>query len=369
MSTSNGPEEPIVILIPVFNDWTAAGLLLHSLDEVLAREHLQVQVLLVDDASTEPPPDNFLRVPRSEAASRSEPVSFPGPGPGAAEITGFPVTEMEAAALTAAPAFASFTKVEILELRRNLGHQRAIAIGLAYIHANEPCQAVLVMDGDGEDDPRDVPRLIEEYYQRGGKTVIFARRTERSESLTFRVGYTLYRWLHQALTGQRINVGNFSILPFEAVDRLVAVTELWNHYAAAVYKARLPCDSIPTRRGMRLAGRPRMNFVSLIIHGLSAISAYGDVVGVRMLLASIFVILLAIAGLLTVVVIRLATDLWIWGWATNAFGLLVVILFQAIMGSILFIFLVLNNRQGANFLPVRDYSYFVLRTRRIVGRP
>ena len=53
------------------------------------------------------------------------------------------------------------------------------------------------------------------------------------------------------------------------------------------------------------------------------------------------------------------------GWATNAFGLLLIVLFQAFMGSIMFIFITLSNRQGAQFLPVRDYSYFVLKIRRI----
>ncbi|MBL8799292.1 MAG: glycosyl transferase, partial [Planctomycetia bacterium] len=175
--------------------------------------------------------------------------------------------------------------------------------------------------------------------------------------------------LHQLLTGQGINVGNFSILPFESVDRLVAVTELWNHYPSAVFKARLPFEAIPTRRARRLAGQPRMNFVGLVIHGLSAIAAYGDVVGVRLLLASLLVIFLALAGLLAVVLVRFTTDLAIPGWATNAFGLLLIILFQAIASSVMFIFIILSNRQGANFLPVRDYSYFVLKTRRLACQP
>ena len=348
-------DDPIVILIPVFNDWQATGMLLRLVDEELARQGMQAAVLLVDDASTERPPEEFLHA-NGAALMEHAPTGRGGEA-------------VATAARTVAAACASFTKVEILELRRNLGHQRAIAIGLAYLHASERFQAVLIMDGDGEDDPRDVPRLIAAYREHSGKAIIFARRTERSESLLFRSCYSLYRFLHRALTGHRINVGNFSIVPSECVDRLVAVTELWNHYASAVYKARLPHDSIPTKRAPRLAGRPRMNFVALVIHGLSSIAAYGDVVGVRMLLASLGVIFATVAGLLTVVVLRVGTDMAIPGWATNAFGLLVIILFQAIMSSVLFIFIILGNRQGALFLPVRDYSYFVLRTRRVACQP
>ena len=43
----------------------------------------------------------------------------------------------------------------------------------------------------------------------------------------------------------------------------------------------------------------------------------------------------ALLGLLTVVIIRLATDMAIPGWATNAFGLLLIILFQAITSSVI----------------------------------
>jgi hypothetical protein len=77
---------------------------------------------------------------------------------------------------------------------------------------------------------------------------------------------------------------------------------------------------------------------------------------------------LTLAGILAVVVIRTATDLAIPGWATYSTGLLLVVFFQVVMISVLFIFLILNNRQGANFLPVRDYSYFVRHTRRLACR-
>lgn len=364
------PEDPIVILIPVFNDWKAAELLLQALDEVLANEYsspaegeggVPVQVLLVDDASTEPPPASYLRGKKQAAQSGQVRQR---------EQHGDSSTRVAVAAPADPSPFLAISKVQILELRRNLGHQRAIAIGLAYVHANEPCQAVLIMDGDGEDDPRDVPRLIERYRQEQGRRIIFARRCQRSESLQFRLGYVFYKLMHRLLTGREISVGNFSILPFEAVDRLVAVNELWNHYASAVFKARLAHDSIPTNRAPRLAGQPRMNFVSLIIHGLSSIAAYGDIVGVRLLLASFAVICVVLVGMAVVVGIKvgLAPEgvFAIPGWATNAFGLLLIVLVQAFFGSVMFIYITLNSRQGAHFLPVRDYSYFVLKTRRIV---
>ena len=41
--------------------------------------------------------------------------------------------------------------VEVLRLRRNLGHQRAIAIGLSFIAAETDADYAVVMDGEGEE--------------------------------------------------------------------------------------------------------------------------------------------------------------------------------------------------------------------------
>ena len=76
------------------------------------------------------------------------------------------------------------------------------------------------------------------------------------------------------------------MIPRERLSCLVASSELWNHYAAAAFASRQPYATIPTRRATRLDGRSKMNFVNLVIHGLSAISVYSDAIGVRLLIAT-----------------------------------------------------------------------------------
>src|SRR5580704_1818139 len=82
----------IAIVIPVFNDWDAAQRLLPLIDGALGATSCRAQVLLVDDASTAEPTQEW-------------------PG-----------------------GFARIDGVSILRLRRNLGHQRAIAIGLVHVY-------------------------------------------------------------------------------------------------------------------------------------------------------------------------------------------------------------------------------------------
>ena len=59
-----------------------------------------------------------------------------------------------------------------------------------------------------------------------------------------------------------------------------------------------------------------MSFTSLAVHGLSAISVFGDRVGVRGILLSALFFLFTIFSLLGVVSLRLFTDLAIPGWAS-----------------------------------------------------
>lgn len=260
----------------------------------------------------------------------------------------------------------NIAKICVLELKRNVGHQRAIALGLAFVAAERTdYQAALVMDGDGEDKPEDVFKLIEECRRENFSKLIFAKRSKRSEGVVFRFFYRLYVNVFKIFTGQNISVGNFSIIPRTILRRLVVVSEIWNHYAVAALKARVPFKVIDTERGSRLHGSSKMNFVSLVTHGLSAVSVYGDTVGVRLLLGTCVLIFLSLVGVLIVAGVRIFTDLAIPGWATYVIALLLVFLMQAVTLSLFFIFLILNNRNNAGFLPAKDYRYFISEEREI----
>jgi polyisoprenyl-phosphate glycosyltransferase len=324
------PGTDVVILIPLFNDWDTFAKLAVLLDDVLAAKGMQADILVVDDASVVEP--------------------------------GGRVVQRD---------FRALRRVEVLSLRRNLGHQRAIAIGLAYIKERMETRydAVVVMDGDGEDAPEDVPRLLDRLQAEDGKKIVFAERTRRSESFVFRLFYFLYRQLHLLLTSKKVRVGNFSAIPRSRLESLVAVSELWNHYAAAAFHSRQPYCTIPTRRAKRLGGHSSMNFVSLVTHGLSAISVYREVIGVRLLVVAMLLGMVSLLGIVVTVFLRLATSLAIPGWATSTAGLFLIVLIQATMLSFVFCFVILGDRNGTTFLPIRDYLYFIGGTHTLYERP
>jgi polyisoprenyl-phosphate glycosyltransferase len=315
----------IALVLPVYNDWTAVERLLPRIDQALNSIPCRARVLLVDDASDEEPETAWPR------------------------------------------AFRNIEDVSILHLRRNLGHQRAIAVGLAHVYHNgQSFDAVVVMDADGEDRPEDIGALLEKFQAEGGGKAVFAARSKRLESPVFRFFYHAYRILHKALTGVAVRVGNFSIVPPRALETLMVAPELWNHYAAAIYRARIPHTSVPLPRGSRLAGRSKMNFVSLLMHGLSAISIFSDVVSARLLAFTATAIAAAIALGAAIAATRLFTPLAIAAWAVDAAAILLIVLAQALMISLALAFIIASGRAAAGFLPLRDAAVFVDRVEQVV---
>lgn len=310
----------VTVLMPLRDDWTSAAELIRRLDRTLAAYPCILNVLLVDDGSVQ--------------ACTAADFQFD---------------------------FSVVRSIQILHLRRNLGHQRAIAIGLVHLAQAVSCDAVLVMDADGEDTPEGALQLLREFSEvHHGAKAIFAQRSRRTESLVFRLFYMFYKILHRLLTGISVRVGNFSVFPTAYLSTLIVMSELWNHYAAAVFRSGLPFTTTPIPRGYRIAGTSRMNFVSLVAHGMSAISVFADVVGVRMLIASMAGSLMAVLGVLAVVSIRLWTDRAVPGWATYTIGLLIVILIQFVAIATSFTFTMLSNRAALSFVPLRDCEIFVL---------
>jgi polyisoprenyl-phosphate glycosyltransferase len=131
--------------------------------------------------------------------------------------------------------------------------------------------------------------------------------------------------------------------------------------------ARVPYSGLPTARAKRLFGRSNMRVQDLIIHGFRALSVFSEIIGVRALAASGIIGAIAAAVCLPLVAlpgIRHGAAVWVAG------GTLAVLWGLAIQGlvvSSLFLFATLGSRSLMGFLPLRDYSHFVLSVSRLGG--
>jgi glycosyltransferase involved in cell wall biosynthesis len=279
--TEAAPQHrPIIVVTPVFEDLEAASMLFRELAAALPPGS---QAVVVDDGSVQQPLHAGL---------------------------------MAAAGL----------RGTVITLRRNVGHQRAIAIGLNYCAEELPAADVLVMDADGEDSPATIAAMAAELAGPGVDLVV-ARRRSRSEGPVFRAGYAVYKLLFKAATGRAIAFGNFMLMTPAALQRLVAMQELWLHVAASALNSRLRIRQLPLDRGLRYAGSSRMNFVSLALHGFKALMVFAEDVLVRVGIACSAVAVLTVVGIVAAVVLKtigFATP----GWFSVALGIMLLMFMQ-----------------------------------------
>lgn len=312
----------LCILVPVYNDWDSAIKLLEALNAVATEHKLLLQIKLVDDGST---------------------IMHPG----------WDTSELS-----------HIGSLEKISLARNLGHQRAIAVGLSVLNSQDIEIPVVVMDCDGEDKPTDILRLLAQHDQHPDQ-IIFAQRAKRSESGLFRILYLFFKSVFWLLTGKKINFGNYCIIPAKLLQSVTYLQEIWNHFAAGIMHSTIQWITIPTTRGKRYAGESKMNLVGLVLHGLSAISVHIEIVYVRLLFFSFGLMLLDVLAFLVLVYIRFGTLLAIPGWATNVAIGLTMAMIQAILFLALLSFVVLSYRSSRMFIPAINYTDYLLKIEQI----
>ena len=111
-----------------------------------------------------------------------------------------------------------------------------------------------------------------------------------------------------------------------------------------------------------------MRFSGLVVHGWSALSVYGEVVSVRLLLAGLGLSGVAAGLLAAALCLRLGTALAVPGWALYALASLLVLVVEGLVGASVLGFVLIGGRSNTSFLPIRDAHYFIMETVRMYPR-
>lgn len=245
----------------------------------------------------------------------------------------------------------------VVRLRRNVGHQRAIAIGLSYVADTFGDDAtVIVMDSDGEDTPESITELMSGLASPDVDVVVGSRKS-RVESLKFKTFYVVYKTLFSLLSGRKISFGNFMAAKMSAVRRLASMQELWTHVAACVLSSKLRVQSCPLDRGPRYAGRSKMNFVGLALHGFRALMVFAEDVLVRVGIACTLVAGLSVLGGVIAFALK-ALGFATPGWFSLVSGILILVFLQT--AALTLIILLLSGMvRGGGVLGTGSYREFV----------
>ena len=228
------------ILIPCYNDWQSLFKLLNSIDNNITMFDAEFTVLIVNDCSTEKMPKPTFN-------------------------------------------FKKIRSIDLINIKKNQGHTRCNATGIKYLSEKIDFDYMILMDGDGEDNPDDLPLIIKNVLEKKNISVV-ATRKKRTEGFLFTFLYKLHKLATLIFAGKNMNFGHYSCLTKNDVLLLSSKKSLWSNFAGSAKKYIPNLYGIPTARGFRYFGPSKMPLKGLIIHSLSIISTFKYQVLARSLL-------------------------------------------------------------------------------------
>ena len=157
-----------------------------------------------------------------------------------------------------------------VSLSRNFGHQAALSAALEATSGD----VVIVMDGDLQDQPEEIPRFLDGF--RTGSDVVYARRVDRQEGLLLRFSYFLFYRMIAVLADVRLPVdsGDFALLSRRVVDRIVALPEHHRYLRGLRTWVGFSQTGVPVARSPRAAGTPSYTFSKLLRLAFDGIFAF-----------------------------------------------------------------------------------------------
>ena len=249
----------IKILIPVYNDWQSVFKLMENINLEVSSLDFEFSVIIVNDASTES---------RPEISSKLD----------------------------------NLKNIKIINMKENRGHARCIASGLKYILEKEEFDYVIPMDGDGEDRPEEIKKLVGKLKEYPDK-VIVGERVKRSESSFFKVCYFIHKIITYTFTGQSIKFGNYTCLPKSIVEKMINEKATWNSFSGSLAKVVKNKVAIASERGTRYFGPSKMSFMNLLKHSFSIISVFKFGVIIKSFIFSAVYLLLILKNITSVTLI------------------------------------------------------------------
>jgi len=171
----------ITILAPLYNEATVLPELFTRLGAIIKQTALQVNILLIDDGSTDNTPALI-----NEMIEGKENYSA-------------------------------------IFLSRNFGHAMALTAGLA--HVSKAADAVFIIDGDLQDPPELLVQFIEKMND--GYDVVYGIRKNRKEGWIKKACYKLYYRLLKRFSNVKmpLDAGDFSLISKRVVKELNALPE------------------------------------------------------------------------------------------------------------------------------------------------
>jgi dolichol-phosphate mannosyltransferase len=164
-------------------------------------------------------------------------------------------------------------RLVIVALSRNFGHQTALSAALDHV-SGDVC---VLMDGDLQDPPEAVPKLLEVYEQ--GYDVVYVVRRDRKESWWLRLCYRIFYRLIAVLSSTHLPLdsGDFGLITRRVVDEIRAMPEHHRYLRGLRTWVGFRQIGVPIERSRRHAGRTKYSPLKLLKLASDGIFAFSIV--------------------------------------------------------------------------------------------
>ncbi len=162
------------------------------------------------------------------------------------------------------------TRIKLVDLSRNFGHQAAFTAGLH--HASGDC--VVLIDSDLQDPPEVIPAMVEQWRQ--GHAIVLGERRSRAETglrgAALRLFYPVFDNLTELPGG--LTAGNFSLMDRRVVRYLNELPERQRFLPGLRTWLGFSPTKVLYDRQERAAGKPGMSLPRLLRYGLDAVFSF-----------------------------------------------------------------------------------------------
>ena len=148
------------------------------------------------------------------------------------------------------------SRLRLVRLRRNFGQTAAMAAGFDHARGD----VIVPMDGDLQNDPADIQRLLEKLDE--GYDVVSGWRQDRQDAAARRLPSRIANWLIGRVTGVRLHDYGCTLKAYRA--DVIAETRLYGEMhrflPALAHQAGARITELPVRHHARVAGRSKYGF-------------------------------------------------------------------------------------------------------------
>ncbi len=210
--------------------------------------------------------------------------------------------------------------IRALHFTRNFGHHLAVTAGLD--HASG--RAVVVMDGDLQDLPEEIPKLFDKY--REGFKVVYAVRQNKKFSLFKRLTASAFLTILNRISDVNFELNStiFRILDRQVVRELRNCRERSRYVIGLIDWLGFKSAAVPVEHGYRYAGVTKYSFRKLVRLANNAFLGFSTAPLKLSIYVGIFVAMVGFAYGAVIAFRALTESISVEGWASVIVSILVM---------------------------------------------